>query len=146
MTTTSDLLDPKNDFVFKQQFSAAPDLLTDLINVIRHPEPPITVVAILNPRIDPTELAGKYIILDLLARDADGHLYNVEMQVRRQPDWQARSIYYLANQLRNGDPYRTLKPVIGIHLLDFRSAPRHRPGAVVLRVARPAPAEDPNRR
>jgi hypothetical protein len=58
MTTPSDLLDPKNDFVFKQQFSAAPDLLTDLINVIRHPEPPITVVAILNPRIDPTELAG----------------------------------------------------------------------------------------
>ena len=25
----------------------------------------------------------------------------------------------LADQLRNGDPYRTLKPVIGIHLLDF---------------------------
>ena len=60
MTAAPDLLDPKNDFVFKQLFGAAPALLTDLINAIRHPEPPITVVAILNPRIDPAELAGKY--------------------------------------------------------------------------------------
>jgi len=40
----------------------------------------MVVVAILNPRIDPDELAGKYIVLDLLARDAKGHLYNVEMR------------------------------------------------------------------
>lgn len=83
----------------------------------------MVVVAILNPRIDPNELAGKYIVLDLLAGDAKGHLYNLEIQVRQQPDWQARSVYYLAktlaDQLRNGDPYRMLKLVIGVHLLDF---------------------------
>jgi len=120
---TPTLLDPKNDFVFKRLFTAAPALLADLINAVRASEPPITVVAILNPRLDPAELTGKYIVLDLLARDAAGQLYNVEMQVRSQPDWQARSVYYLAktlaDQLQNGAAYHTLQPVIGIHLLDF---------------------------
>ena len=54
MTTPLDLLDPKNDFVFKRLFSAAPDLLTDLINVIRHTEPPITFFAVFFPLIVPT--------------------------------------------------------------------------------------------
>ncbi|MDO9597752.1 MAG: Rpn family recombination-promoting nuclease/putative transposase [Azoarcus sp.] len=47
----------------------------------------------------------------------------MEMQVRRHAGWNARSTYYLArtlsNQLKNGDDYRELKPVIGIHLVDF---------------------------
>ena len=77
----------------------------------------------LNPRIDPAELTGKFIVLDVLARDADGHLFNIEMQVRRHADWSLRSAYYLAktlaNQLQAGDEYAELKPVIGIHLMDF---------------------------
>jgi hypothetical protein len=32
-------------------------------------------VDVLNPNIEPSELSGKYIILDVLARDADGHWY-----------------------------------------------------------------------
>lgn len=136
MITTLDLLDPKNDFVFKRLFDAAPALLTDLINAIRHPEPPITVVAILNPRIDPAELAGKYIVLDLLARDAEGHLYNVEMQVRRQPDWQARSVLLPGENSRR--PTAERRPVPHPQTghrhspAGLRSVPRHRPGAVVL--------------
>ncbi len=55
------LLDPKNDFVFKKLFVESLPLLTDLINAIRHPEAPIEVVEILNPRIEPDELLGKYI-------------------------------------------------------------------------------------
>jgi predicted transposase/invertase (TIGR01784 family) len=124
MTTSAEpLLDPKNDFVFKKLFVESLPLLSDLINAIRHPEPPIEVVEILNPRIEPDELLGKYIILDILARDAQGHFYNMEMQVRRRLDWSARSAYYLAkvltDQLQSGDAYSELKPVIGIHLLDF---------------------------
>jgi predicted transposase/invertase (TIGR01784 family) len=94
-----------------------------LINAIRHPEAPIEVVEILNPRIEPDELLGKYIVLDILARDGQGHFYNIEMQVRRRPDWSARSVYYmakaLADQLKSGAAYSALQPVIGIHLLDF---------------------------
>lgn len=37
MTAAPDLLDPKNDFVFKRLLMAAPALLIDLINA--HPSP-----------------------------------------------------------------------------------------------------------
>lgn len=117
------LLDPKNDFVFKRLFAASPALLADLINAVRCDEPPVEVTEVLNPRIDPEELTGKFIVLDVLACDAAGRFYNIEMQVRRHAGWNARSTYYLArtlaNQLKNGDDYTKLKPVIGIHLLDF---------------------------
>ena len=113
MTTEAEkLLDPKNDFVFKKLFVESLPLLTDLINAIRHPEPPIEVVEILNTRIESDELLGKYIVLDILARDAQGYFYNIGMQVRRRPDWSARSVYYrakaLADQLKSGGAYSAL--------------------------------------
>jgi len=117
------LLDPKNDAVFKRLFAGAPHLLAELINAVRSSEPPLTVVEILNPDITPEDLSGKQIILDILARDPEGKLYNVEMQVRAHRAWTARSAFYLARaftgQLRQGDDYTTLKPAIAIHLLDF---------------------------
>jgi len=117
------LLDPKNDYVFKRLFAEAPDLLLALINDLRPDLPPITSVEVLNPNIEAGELSGKYIILDVLARDADGHQYNVEMQVRRYNAWGQRSLYYLArmlsDQLDAGRDYRQLKSAVGIHLLDF---------------------------
>ncbi|MBV5333390.1 Rpn family recombination-promoting nuclease/putative transposase, partial [bacterium] len=104
-------------------FAAAPLLLADLINAVRSEEPRIEVIDVLNPRIDPEELSGKFIVLDILAKDPAGHLYNIEMQVRRHDPWSARSTYYLAraltSQIKHGDGYTRLKPVIGIHLLDF---------------------------
>ena len=117
------LLDPRNDYVFKRLFAASPELLADLINAVRSEEPAVEVIEVLNPRIDPEELQGKFIILDVLARDRAGHLYNIEMQVRRHDPWSARSTYYLArtlsSQISHGASYTTLKPAIGIHLLDF---------------------------
>jgi predicted transposase/invertase (TIGR01784 family) len=62
-------------------------------------------------------------VLDVLAQDAEGRRYNIEMQVRRYGAWSARSAYYLARtltqQLNGGDDYQSLKSAIGIHLLDF---------------------------
>jgi predicted transposase/invertase (TIGR01784 family) len=107
------LLNPCNDYVFKRLFAASPLLLADLINAVRSEE----------PRIAPEDLAGKFIVLDLLAQDAGGRRYNIKMQVRRHNAWSARSAYYLARtltqQLKSGEDYQSLKPVIGIHLLDF---------------------------
>jgi len=117
------LLDPKNDYVFKRLFAESPELLLALINDLRPDLPVITAVEVLNPTIEASELSGKYIILDVLARDADGHQYNVEMQVRRYNAWGQRSLYYLArmlsDQLDAGRDYRQLKAAVGIHLLDF---------------------------
>ena len=67
-----DLLDPKNNYVFKRLFADAPDLLVALINAVRRCAAPITHIAVKNPAIDAAELHGKYIILDLLAEDAAG--------------------------------------------------------------------------
>lgn len=116
-------LDPKNDYVFKRAFTACPDALVHLINDLRPDLPEITEVEILNPAITPEEMTGKHIVLDILAKDQQGNLYNIEMQVRRYNDWGKRSAFYMArllgDQLIAGDDYAELKAVIGIHLLDF---------------------------
>ncbi|MCL7931014.1 Rpn family recombination-promoting nuclease/putative transposase [Halomonas llamarensis] len=119
----SELLDPTNDYVFKRLFAEAPDLLVTLINDLRPDLPDIASVEILNPTIKPDELYGKYIILDVLARDNEGHCYNVEIQVRRYDAWHKRGVFYLArmlgNQLEAGEDYQALNASVGLHLLDF---------------------------
>jgi len=118
-----ELLDPTNDYVFKRLFAEAPDLLVDLINDLRPDLPDITSVEILNPNIEASELTGKYIILDVLARDGDGHCYNIEIQVRRYGAWHKRGLFYLARtlgtQLNAGEDYQHLRASVGLHLLDF---------------------------
>tara|TARA_R110001606_G_scaffold76612_1_gene177105 strand:+ start:205 stop:1074 length:870 start_codon:yes stop_codon:yes gene_type:complete len=119
----SELLDPTNDYVFKRLFAEAPDLLVDLINDLRPDLPNIASVEILNPNIEATELTGKYIILDVLARDGDGNCYNIEVQVRRYGAWHKRGVFYLArtlgSQLSAGEDYQELRASVGLHLLDF---------------------------
>jgi len=119
----TDLLDPTNDYVFKRLFAEAPDLLVNLINDLRPDLPDITSVDILNPNIEASELTGKYIILDVLARDGQGHCYNVEIQVRRYGAWHKRGLFYLARtlgtQLDAGEDYQYLRASVGLHLLDF---------------------------
>ena len=120
---TGPLLDPKNDYVFKRLFTQAPELLVSLINAIRDREPPIASLEILNPSIDPQTLSGKHIVLDVLAVDVEGRRFNVEMQVQRHRAWGSRSLYYLAKllsgQLKSGEGYESLRPVVGIHIIDF---------------------------
>ncbi|MFN5807723.1 MAG: Rpn family recombination-promoting nuclease/putative transposase [Burkholderiales bacterium] len=120
---TGPLLDPKNDYVFKRLFTQAPELLVSLINAIRDREPPIASLEILNPYIDPQTLSGKHIVLDVLAVDVEGRRFNVEMQVQRHRAWSSRSLYYLAKllsgQLKSGEGYESLRPVVGIHIIDF---------------------------
>jgi predicted transposase/invertase (TIGR01784 family) len=117
------LLDPRNDYVFKRLFAKSRPLLSDLINAVRVGEPPITVVSVLNPNIAASELKGKYIELDILAKDKAGNLINVEIQMRQREKWSARSMVYLSKtmgaQLKAGVDYAKLKPVIGIHLLVY---------------------------
>jgi hypothetical protein len=125
-----DLLDPKNDYVFKRLFADSPDLLAALISAVRHDEPPVEVLQVLNPQILPEDITGKAIELDVLARDSRGRLFNVEVQVQRFPRWSARSAFYLSrllgSQIDAGQAYVNLKPVVGVHLLDFDLFDGHR--------------------
>jgi len=110
-----------NDVVFKALFCRHPELLSDLINAIRAPAPPIRVERILNPSILPEDLAGKHVVLDILAQDSHGQRFGVEMQLRNYLHWPQRNIYVasraLADQLRAGEHYQHLHAVIGISLL-----------------------------
>lgn len=58
-----------------------------------------------------------------------GRLFNVEVQVQRFPRWSARSAFYLsrllASQIDAGQAYLELKPVVGVHLLDFEPFEDH---------------------
>jgi predicted transposase/invertase (TIGR01784 family) len=117
------LLDPKNDAVFKRLFAGAPHLLAELINAVRADDPPLTVVEIINPEIRPEDLDGNLIVLDLLARDPHGKLYNVEMQVRtlsRVGAGHARDRPSCCpGVLVAGMARSYTQSHIGIHLLDF---------------------------
>ena len=125
-----DLLDPKNDYVFKRLFADSPELLAALISAVRCDEPPVEVLQVLNPQILPEDITGKAIELDVLARDSRGRLFNVEVQVQRFPRWSARSAYYLSrllgSQIDAGQAYVDLRPVVGVHLLDFELFEGHR--------------------
>jgi len=119
----SRLLDPTLDLNFKRVFSTSPELLTALINAVRWNCPAITVEAIQNPEIVPNDLGKKLIVLDVLARDETGRLFNIELQTRAHMGLPARLVFYLARVLVNefgaGEDYRNVPPVVGITLLDF---------------------------
>jgi len=126
------LLDPKIDLVFKRIFTRSPELLLDLVNAVRQEEPPLVELSILNPQITPEDVKRKFITLDILARDANGKLLNVEMQTQPHAGWTSRVVYYLARilggQLQAGDDYLHLRPVIGIYLMDFNLFPEPEQG------------------
>jgi predicted transposase/invertase (TIGR01784 family) len=107
--------------IFKPLFARHLPLLTDLINAVLYPAPPITVQRVLNPHILPAEVSGKSIVLDILAEDTQGQRLGVEMQLRHYLHWPQRNIYgvarTLASQLQVGQDYRQLKPAISISLL-----------------------------
>ncbi|MCP4686672.1 MAG: Rpn family recombination-promoting nuclease/putative transposase [Desulfobacterales bacterium] len=123
------LLSPTLDLVFKKLFVKNSSLLIDLINtVLDLPEHRrILSVEIKNPIILPEEIIKKYIILDIRVTDNSGNQYDVEMQAQKFEAYTKRALYYLAKlyagQLKSGDDYELLNPVIGIHFLNYTRFP-----------------------
>jgi predicted transposase/invertase (TIGR01784 family) len=126
------LLTPKSDLVFKKLLAENPDILTDLINsVLKLPaERRIRSVEVKNPVILPEEITRKFIVMDIMATDESGCGYDIEMQARRYSSYSERSLYYVsriyAGQLVSGEDYEKLKPVIGIHFLDYIEFPDYK--------------------
>ncbi|MDM8541894.1 Rpn family recombination-promoting nuclease/putative transposase [Desulfococcaceae bacterium HSG9] len=125
----NNLLPPKLDLVFKMLFTKDDELLTDLLNAVLNlsAEKRIRTVKVLNPAILPETVRQKIIILDIRATDASDRQYDIEMQVRKYLFYPKRTLYYIskmyAEQLKAGDEYDRLKPVIGIHFLDYEQFP-----------------------
>jgi len=123
------LLTPKLDFIFKKLLAGDTRVLKDLLNsVLGLPKGRrIRSVRVKNPIVLPEEITQKYIVPDIPAVDESGQSYEIEMQVRRTESYPKRALYYLsriyAGQLDSGEDYEKLKPVIGIHFLDYEMFP-----------------------
>src|SRR5262245_26070948 len=103
-------IDPKVDYTFKRIFGREENrqVLIDVVNAVREPPPgqEMAEVELLNPFNDKTELDDKLSILDIKARDSQGRLYNIEMQMLAELSWKQRVLYYWATlypqQLQEG--------------------------------------------
>jgi predicted transposase/invertase (TIGR01784 family) len=118
-------VNPKNDFAFKAVFGSERHtrVLIHLLNAILVPcGLRVLSVQILNPFSEIREWDDKRLILDVKAVDQLGRLYNIEMQMVPAPSFPGRFLYYWSSmygsQLKEGDRYDLLRPVISICFLD----------------------------
>ena len=129
MVTTMIKVTPKIDIVFKKLFGVEEnkDLLISLINSIVSKEDQVVDVTILNPYNLKNFLQDKLSILDVKAKSVSGKLYNIEIQISDEADYDKRALYYWAElytqQLKKSDDYSKLNKAIGIHILNFTSIP-----------------------
>lgn len=119
--------DVKNDVAFRKIFGNEnrKESLISFLNATLDFEgaQKIVSVSILNPYQLPKLRGGKVTVVDVKATDQSGQTYIVEMQVAELDGFGKRVLYYFAKsyseQIKRGDFYRELKPVIFIGILDF---------------------------
>jgi predicted transposase/invertase (TIGR01784 family) len=124
-----------SDIVFKYIFGTeeSTELLKAFVNavLIDADYQPIEELQVVNPFNAKSYLDDKVSIIDTRAKDSRGNIYNVEVQIRSQGDFQERSLYYWASaysgQLPEGHEYRKLHKVISISILDFILFPKRIP-------------------
>ncbi|MEZ6134185.1 MAG: Rpn family recombination-promoting nuclease/putative transposase [Pirellulaceae bacterium] len=118
-------IDPKVDFAFKLMLGSPehPAVTIHFLNAILRLDVPVTDVTILNPIHEKKDRPDdKVVVLDILAKDSQGRRFNVEMQTTRQVDLPRRLLYYSSltygRQIREGQYYTDLRPVLSICVLD----------------------------
>ena len=116
-------IDPTVDYACKMLLGnpSHSRLTVHFLNAVLKPESSIMEVTYLNPIIPQEFEADKLAILDILAVDALGRKFNIEVQ-RTNPSWLAERLTYYAStqlveQISEGDNYTQLRPSIGICLL-----------------------------
>ncbi|MBK1619458.1 hypothetical protein CKO42_13620 [Lamprobacter modestohalophilus] len=118
-------IDPKIDCVFKALLGAETNraLLIHFLNAMLGAElpAPISNVEILNPYNEREFLDDKLSVVDVKARDDQGGLHQIEIQLLSYRDLPARISYGWADlyssQLSSGESYTKLKPTYAIWLL-----------------------------
>jgi predicted transposase/invertase (TIGR01784 family) len=105
------------------------DLLLHFVNAVfsRKGHALVVDLDIRNPFNLPDAATNKESILDIKARDTDGRLINVEVQIGSEPGFAACSLYYWAktyySQLGSGELYTDLYQTVCINVLDFMLFP-----------------------
>ncbi len=119
-------ISPKTDFAFKKIFDSteSKDILISFLNaLIYYGKSIIQDLEIIDPYNpgDTVDLKDSY--LDVRAVLNDGSNVIIEMQVLNVPAFEKRVVYNLCktygNQLKTGEGYRKLKPVIALTITDF---------------------------
>ncbi len=130
ISVAMDLLDPKQDIVFKMLFARPGNeaLLISLIEAVIRPRSPIVSVAVLNPALVREQVDDRGIVLDVLVRLADGTRVNLEMQCDPRGAILERWLYHWARLycggIQRGDEYEKLTPVVCIVFVDARIGTR----------------------
>jgi len=118
-------IDPKIDCVFKALLGAEANrrLLIHFLNAVLGADlpAPVAEVEILNPYSEREFLDDKLSIVDVKARDGQGRVFQVEIQLLIPPELPARVLYGWADlysaQLHSGEDYGELRPTYAIWLL-----------------------------
>jgi len=121
----------KIDIVFKHLFTNDLVSLASLLSAILFPggENKVIEISIISSEIIPLFQGGKRTFLDLKTiaifetMTNEDHFIQIELQVYEQIGYVQRSLYYasglIQSQLKVGDSYFQISPVIQINLLDF---------------------------
>ena len=120
-------LDVKTDYAFKKVFGSTeskPILISFLNALIGFPkDKEVTDLTIVDPYQIPLLQGMKDTYVDIKARLADGREVIVEMQVLNVKGFEQRILYNAAKsysrQLREGEDYALLNPLIALTLTDF---------------------------
>jgi predicted transposase/invertase (TIGR01784 family) len=125
----------KIDIVFKHLFTNDLVSLASLLSAILFPggENKVVEISIISSEIIPLFQGGKRTFLDLktIARleimSLEDPFIQIELQVYEQTGYVQRSLFYatglIQSQLKAGDSYFQITPVIQINLLDFALLP-----------------------
>jgi len=119
------ILPPCYDFVFKRIFGENEAVFISFINSIfeRTGERKVVSIVYQNNEFPKEYLDGRSNILDVRATLDDGTQCNVEVQVREQTFYEARTLFHWARlyyeQIKKGQTFQDLKKTICINILDF---------------------------
>jgi predicted transposase/invertase (TIGR01784 family) len=119
-------LSPIKDLVFKKLFGEKDnaDILADLLmSILSLPNSEYESLDFCDTHVIPDSDEGKLIILDIKVKTKSGKILDVEVQVLNTAAMRNRILYYicdlLANQLKSGDKYHEIQPVICIVISDY---------------------------
>ena len=115
---------PIVDFAFKKTFGTPENrvCLVSLLNAVLRPKEPIVNVTLDNPFNAKDFQEDKLSQLDIKAIDRTGAIYNVEVQLTTYEGLVQRFVFYgcelYAGQVKSGDEYKTVHPVLTIWLVN----------------------------
>ena len=118
----------KNDFVFQKIFgqNEHKEILISFLNAVLalSDEQKLADIEIMeNTRLKKDNIHDKLGVLDIRAKASTGEQFNIEIQVINQYNMDQRTLFYwsklFSEQLKEGQPFQSLKKTITINILDF---------------------------